>query len=660
MHLAGIASSPSGWSRLAAGQIGYHTRMVTGAHEGGDPLLTTINDPDDLRMLSLEQLPALAEELREYLVDSVSRSGGHLAAGLGAVELTLALHYALDTPQDRLVWDVGHQCYAHKVLTGRRRELPRIRQAGGPAGFPVRDESPYDAFGAGHSSTSISAALGMALAQRAGCGPRRRCVAVIGDGGLSAGEALEGLNHAGDVGADLLVVLNDNEMSISENVGALSNYLTRLLSEPIAGQLRRGARDVLRRLPPVHELARRTEGHVKGLLAPATLFEELGFHYFGPVDGHNVEGLVRVLRNLRDQPGPRLLHVVTRKGKGYGPAEADPISYHGVSRFDPSQGLQKKQAGRLNYTGVFSRWICHAAAADSRVVAITPAMREGSGLVDYARHHPERFFDVGIAEQHAVTLAAGLACEGTRPVVAIYSTFLQRAYDQLLHDVALQRLPVLFAVDRAGIVGADGATHQGAYDLSYLRCVPDLTVMAPGDEAECWRMLATGLALDGPSAVRYPRGSGAGAALPEDLEPLPVGRGEVRRRGGSGVALLAFGALLPEAEAAGAELDATVVNMRFVKPLDEALVRQLAAEHHHLVTVEENVVAGGAGSAVAECLARLGDRTPVTHLGLPDRPILHGERAEQLAELGLDAAGLQRSVAALQAGQGGGGRRRSG
>ena len=617
--------------------------MSSGPREEDKPLLAAITDPEDLRRLPIDRLAPLSREIREYLVESVARSGGHLAAGLGAVELTVALHYTLDTPRDRLVWDVGHQCYAHKALTGRRAELPRIRQRGGPAGFPVRDESPYDAFGVGHSSTSISAALGMALSERAGAAPGR-CVAVIGDGGLGSGEALEALNHAGDADADLLVVLNDNEMSISENVGALSNYLTRLLSEPLAGQLRRGARDVLRYLPPVHELARRTEGHVKGMLAPATLFEELGFNYFGPVDGHDPDALVRVLRNLRDQPGPRLLHVVTRKGKGYGPAEADPISYHGVGCFDPACGLVRAQRQRLNYTDVFSRWICSAAAADERVTAITPAMREGSGLVAYARDYPARYFDVGIAEQHAVTLAAGMACEGARPVVAIYSTFLQRAYDQLVHDVALQRLPVLLAIDRAGIVGGDGATHQGTYDLSYLRCIPDLTLMAPGDEAECWRMLATGLSLDGPAAVRYPRGTGPGTVLPEDMEPLPVGRAEIRRRGRSGVALLVFGALLPEAERAGAAADATVVNMRFVKPLDEAMVAWLAREHDHLVTVEENVVAGGAGSAVSECLARSGSLVPLTHLGLPDEPIQHGARDEILAALGLDEAGLRAAV----------------
>jgi len=620
--------------------------MIKGPRDEDKLLLSAIEDPEDLRQLPVDRLPLLAQEVRDYLVESVAQSGGHLAAGLGAVELTLALHYTLETPRDRLVWDVGHQCYTHKLITGRRRELSGIRQAGGLAGFPVRDESPYDAFGAGHSSTSISAALGMALAERAG-GEPRRATAVIGDGGLGSGEALEALNHAGDVRADLLVVLNDNEMSISENVGALSNYLTRLLSEPIAGQLRRGARDVLRNLPPIHELARRTEGHVKGLLAPATLFEELGFHYFGPVDGHNVEDLVRVLRNLRDQPGPRLLHVVTRKGKGYAPAEEDPISYHGVSRFDPERGLTKGQRSRLNYTDVFGHWICHAAASDTRVTAITPAMREGSGLVEYAQRFPQRFFDVGIAEQHAVTLAAGMACEGVRPVVAIYSTFLQRGYDQLVHDVALQRLPVLFAVDRAGIVGADGATHQGTYDLSYLRCIPDLTIMAPGDEAECWRMLSTGLSLDGPAVVRYPRGAGPGEALPEGLETLPVGQAEVRREGRSGVALLVFGALLPVAEAVGEELGLTVVNMRFVKPLDEATVHRLAGDHRRLVTLEEGVIAGGAGSGVAEYLAGSGHNVPVTHLGLPDVPIHHGARDHVLAEHGLDADGLRRKLQGL-------------
>ncbi len=608
------------------------------------PLLATIDSPEDLRRLPADRLPAVSRELRAYLLESVARSGGHLAAGLGAVELTVALHYALDTPHDRLVWDVGHQCYPHKVLTGRREALPLIRQAGGPAGFPVRGESPYDAFGVGHSSTSISAALGMALGTRIG-GVDRRAVAVIGDGGLTAGEAFEALNHAGGVGADLLVVLNDNEMAISENVGALSNYLTRLLSEPIAGQLRRGARDVLRHLPPVHQLARRTEGHVKGLLAPATLFEELGFHYFGPVDGHDVEGLVRVLLNLRDQPGPRLLHVVTRKGKGYPPAEADPISYHGVSRFDPDHGLSRSRApSPPTYTEIFGRWICDAAEADSRVVAITPAMREGSGLVEYARRFPGRYFDVGIAEQHAVTVAAGIACEGARPVVAIYSTFLQRAYDQVVHDVALQRLPVLFAVDRAGVVGPDGPTHQGAYDLSYLRCIPGMTVMAPADEAECRRMLATGLALDGPVAVRYPRAAGPGAEIPAVTEPLEVGRAEVLREGRSGVALLAFGSLVPVARDVGDELDATVVNMRFVKPLDSALLERLARTHRRLITLEENVVAGGAGSGVAEYLAGAGLHTPVTHLGLPDRPLEHGSRDAILAAAGLDREGVRCAV----------------
>ncbi|MBK1735789.1 1-deoxy-D-xylulose-5-phosphate synthase [Halorhodospira abdelmalekii] len=612
------------------------------------PLLQTIDDPSDLRALSVERLAEVAEELRAFLLACVSQSGGHLSAGLGAVELTLALHYALDTPHDRLIWDVGHQCYAHKALTGRRRWLTEIRQAGGPAGFPVREESDYDAFGVGHSSTSISAALGMVLGS-AHSGTRRRCVAVIGDGGLTAGEAFEALNHAGGSGADLLVVLNDNEMSISENVGALSNYLTRLLSAPLTGQLRRGAREVLRRVPPVHEFARRTEEHLKGMIAPGTLFEELGFHYYGPVDGHDASGLVTVLRNLRDQPGPRLLHVVTRKGKGYAPAEQDPTAYHGVGRFDPARGLTPPSSpGALSYTDVFDRWITQAAVADRRLFAITPAMREGSGLGRFAQRYPERFIDVGIAEQHAVTLAAGLACEGARPVVAMYSTFLQRGYDQLIHDVALQRLPVLFAIDRAGIVGPDGATHQGTFDLSFLRCVPELIVMTPGDEAECWRLLSTGLHADAPAAVRYPRGRGPGCALPKSLAPLPIGQAEIRRRGDAGIALLVFGALLPTAEAVAEELDLTVANMRFVKPLDVACIEQLAATHRHLLTLEENVIAGGAGSAVSEHLARIGNRTPVTHLGLPDTFTPHGDRDALLAASGLDAAGLRSVVASLQ------------
>ncbi|ABI56730.1 1-deoxy-D-xylulose-5-phosphate synthase [Alkalilimnicola ehrlichii MLHE-1] len=608
------------------------------------PLLAQVPDPEALRTLPAHRLPALAKELRHYLLHSVARSGGHLAAGLGAVELTLALHYVFNTPEDRLVWDVGHQCYPHKILTGRRERLGTIRKYGGLAGFPKRAESPYDTFGVGHSSTSISAALGMALAARQ-AGEQRKAVAIIGDGGMTAGEAFEAMNHAGDAGADLLVVLNDNEMSISENVGALSQHLTRILSGRWYHQLRSGSKEVLRRLPPpVHELARRTEEHLKGMVVPGTLFEELGFQYFGPVDGHNVDALVEVLGNLAHQRGPRLLHVVTCKGKGYRPAEQDPIAYHGVGQFDPEQGLPKKSGGSLAYNQVFGRWLCAMAEQDPRLVAITPAMREGSGMVEYARRFPERYHDVGIAEQHAVTLAAGLACESVKPVLAIYSTFLQRGYDQLVHDVALQNLPVLFAVDRAGLVGADGPTHHGSFDLSYLRCVPNMTIAAPSDEAECWRLLSTGYHHDGPFAVRYPRGSGPGAALPEaDLDPLAIGKGVCRRRGRR-IAVLAFGTLVVPALAVAEALDLTVADMRFVRPLDEALIRELADTHDLLVTVEENAVAGGAGSGVSEYLARAGLDVPVRHLGLPDRFVDHGTPAELLAEVGLDEAGLQRSL----------------
>lgn len=612
------------------------------------PLLAQVPDPEALRALPAHRLPALAKELRHYLLHSVARSGGHLAAGLGAVELTLALHYVFNTPEDRLVWDVGHQCYPHKILTGRRERLGTIRKYGGLAGFPKRAESPYDTFGVGHSSTSISAALGMALAARQ-AGEHRKAVAIIGDGGMTAGEAFEAMNHAGDAGADLLVVLNDNEMSISENVGALSQHLTRILSGRWYHQLRSGSKEVLRRLPPpVHELARRTEEHLKGMVVPGTLFEELGFQYFGPVDGHNVDALVEVLGNLARQRGPRLLHVVTCKGKGYRPAERDPIAYHGVSQFDPEQGLpQKAGGGALAYNQVFGRWLCAMAEQDPRLVAITPAMREGSGMVEYAQRFPERYHDVGIAEQHAVTLAAGLACESVKPVLAIYSTFLQRGYDQLVHDVALQDLPVLFAVDRAGLVGADGPTHHGSLDLSYLRCVPNMTIAAPSDEAECWRLLSTGYHHDGPFAVRYPRGSGPGAPLPEgDLSPLPIGKGVCRRRG-QRMAVLAFGTLVTPALAAAEALDLTLADMRFVRPLDEALIQELADSHELLVTVEENAVAGGAGAGVSEYLARASLDIPVRHLGLPDRFVDHGSPGELLAEVGLDESGLRDRLQAL-------------
>ncbi len=633
------------------------------------PLLESIQSPEDLRALPEERLPELAAQLRRFLVESVARTGGHLASNLGAVELAVALHYVFDTPRDRLVWDVGHQSYPHKILTGRREAMARLRQAGGPSGFPRREESPYDAFGTGHSSTSISAALGMALAARRQ-GQRRKAVAVIGDGALTAGMAFEALNHAGDLHADLLVVLNDNDMSISPNVGGLAKHLARILSGRLYVSMREQGKKVLKRMPSVWELARRAEEHVKGMVVPGTLFEELGFNYIGPIDGHDLPTLVRTLRNLRELEGPQFLHVVTRKGKGYPPAEADPCRYHGVTPFDPAQGVgappaqasakastkvpgggpgsgaagSPSHAKPPTYTEVFGRWLCDMAEADPRLVAITPAMREGSGLVAFSERFPERYFDVGIAEQHAVTLAAGLACEGLHPVVAIYSTFLQRAYDQLIHDVALQRLPVTFAIDRAGLVGPDGATHAGAFDLSYLRCVPHLVVMAPADENECRRMLTTAFRHEGPAAVRYPRGRGPGVPVAQDLRPLPpLGRGELRRRG-SGVALLAFGSMVAPALEAAEALGATVANMRFVKPLDETLVLELAAGHRLLVTVEENAVAGGAGSAVAELLAREGVSVPLLQLGLPDRFVEHGERGELLAACGLDPAGIAEQV----------------
>jgi len=612
---------------------------------GPYPLLEGIDDPAHLRELPEHQLPRLATQLREFLLESVARSGGHLAAGLGAVELTIALHYVLQTPHDRLVWDVGHQCYPHKILTGRRAAIGRVRRADGPAGFPSRSESDYDTFGVGHSSTAISAALGMALAAR-GLGSRRKTCAVIGDGGLTAGEAFEALNHAGDVRPDLMVVLNDNEMSISENVGALNRTFARVLSGGLYGNLREEGKRVLEQMPaPMREFAKRAEEHVKGMLVPGTFFEELGFQYFGPVDGHDVLELARVLRRLRPLEGPRLLHVVTRKGKGYPRAEANPIAYHGVKSFDPAAGLGGGGGGSgpPTYTEVFGRWLCDMAELEPRLWGITPAMREGSGLVEFARRFPERYLDTGIAEQHSVTLAAGLACEGARPVLAIYSTFLQRGYDQLIHDIALQELPVLLALDRAGLVGADGPTHHGAFDLSYLRCLPNMTVMAPADENECRQMLYTGVLHEGPAAVRYPRGNGPGANIEEAFTQLAIGRGE-RRREGQGLALLAFGSMVAPALEVGEALDATVVNMRFVKPLDRELLREVASSHDALVTIEENVVDGGAGSAVAEALDAQGLRPPLLRLGLPDRFIGHGERDEQLAWVGLDAAGIRRRI----------------
>jgi 1-deoxy-D-xylulose-5-phosphate synthase len=608
-------------------------------------LLDKIKSPADLRRLERKQLPQLATELRAFLIDSVAQTGGHLSSNLGTVELTIALHTVFDTPEDRLVWDVGHQCYAHKILTGRRAGMSRLRMQGGVSGFPKRSESPHDTFGVGHSSTSISAALGMALAARQK-GEERKAIAIIGDGAMSAGMAFEALNNAGVADADMLVILNDNEMSISPPVGALNNILTRLTSSRTFNAAREAGRHMLGFAPPLLELARRAEEHVKGMIAPGTLFEEFGFQYYGPIDGHDLDALIPTLENLRDLKGPKFLHVITKKGQGYKLAEADPILYHGVSKFAPGEGIQSaKGPGKLTYTQVFGDWLCDMARADSRLVGITPAMREGSGLVRFACEHPDRYFDVGIAEQHAVTFAAGLACEGLKPVVAIYSTFLQRAYDQLIHDVALQNLPVVFAVDRGGLVGADGPTHHGTFDLSFVTCIPNMVVMTPAGEAECRRMLSTAYALDCPSMVRYPRGGGMGTVPEANLDTLPLGRGEIIRRG-SGVALLAFGSLVPAALAAGEELDATVINMRFVKPIDAELIVELAGNHSLLVSVEENAVIGGAGSEVGRVLTEHCLDVPLIRLGLPDRFIDHGEQGQLLAELGLDKDGILRAIRA--------------
>lgn len=606
------------------------------------PLLDAIDSPADLRKLAPAELPRLAAEVRDFLIRSVGETGGHLASNLGTVELTIALHYVFDTPRDRIVWDVGHQTYPHKILTGRREAMAKLRQPGGIAGFPRRAESEYDAFGAGHSSTSISAALGMVTAFRH-LANDQRAVAIIGDGAMTAGMAFEALNNAGASDLPLLVVLNDNDMSISPNVGALSNYLARMMSGKFYAAARRAGEKVLSAVPPIKELAKRAEEHMKGMVTPGTLFEEFGFNYIGPVDGHDLGVLVETLSNIRQLSGPQFLHVVTRKGKGYAPAEANPCLYHGVSRFDPEAGVTEKPAGRPTYTQVFGDWLCDMAAADSRLVSITPAMREGSGLVRFSQEFPRRYFDVGIAEQHAVTFAAGLACEGVKPVVAIYSTFLQRAYDQVVHDVALQGLPVMLAIDRAGLVGADGPTHAGSFDLSFLRCVPDMLIAAPSDENECRRLLTTAFLHHGASAVRYPRGSGTGAAIEPGLDPVEIGKG-VRRRAGREVALIAFGSLVAPALAAAEVLDASVADMRFVKPLDMDLLRELAQTHRLLVTLEENVVAGGAGAGVAEALAALGLTVPILHLGLPDTFIEHGEPSQMLAACGLDAAGIERTV----------------
>lgn len=608
------------------------------------PLLLAIDSPADLRQLPASELESVSAELRQYLIETVSQMGGHFAAGLGAVELTVALHYVFDTPHDRLVWDVGHQAYPHKVLTGRRDQLKTIKCKGGLAPFPTRSESGYDTFGVGHSSTSISAALGMAIAA-ARNGEQRRVVAVIGDGAMSAGMAFEALNHAGSLDVDMLVVLNDNDMSISENVGAFSNYFARVLSGKLYATLREGSKKVLKRMPTVWELARRSEEHMKGMVLPGTIFEELGFNYIGPIDGHDINALVATLRNLRDLKGPQFLHVITRKGKGYAPAEADPIKWHGPGPFDPKSGvIFKEKVSGPSYSQVFGEWICDMAAFDPKIVAITPAMREGSGLVEYSKRFPDRYFDVAIAEQHAVTLAAGMACDGLKPVVAIYSTFLQRAYDQLIHDVALQKLPVTFAIDRAGLVGGDGATHQGSYDLSYLRCIPSLLIMAPADENECRQMLFTAVQSGMPTAVRYPRGQGPGTSIEKAMQPVPIGKAQVRREGRSGLAIVAVGAMVPTCERIAATLDATLVNLRFVKPLDEELLLEIASTHRALVTVEENVVAGGAGSAIGELLAANRAELSLLHLGIPDRFIEHGSREDCLAAAGLDFASIEAAI----------------
>lgn len=612
------------------------------------PRLSRISTPADLRTFGEDQLPAIAEELRAYLIESVGRSGGHFGAGLGVIELTVALHWLYETPDDRLVWDVGHQCYPHKILTGRRDDIHTVKQKDGVAPFPKREESEYDTFGVGHSSTSISAALGMAIAN-ARAGNTRRVVAVIGDGAMTAGMAYEALNHAGgmDPEPNLLVILNDNRMSISENVGGLTKMLGRMTGSKTLNALREGGKKLLGdKNNPTAKFVRRWEEHWKGMFVPSTLFEEMGFHYTGPIDGHDVDALVATLKTLKTLKGPQLLHIITTKGKGYELAEGDQIGYHAVGPFDPAQGLVSKPgAKKPTYTDVFGDWLCDMAAADETLLAITPAMREGSGLVRFSKEYPERYFDVAIAEQHAVTLAAGMACEGAKPVVAIYSTFLQRGYDQLVHDVAIQDLDVLFAIDRGGVVGPDGATHAGNLDLSFLRCVPNMVVMAPADENECRQMLTTGFKHVGPTAVRYPRGTGPGVTVQDTLDTLPIGKADVRRKGAR-IALLAFGAIVPAAQQVGEQLGLTVVNMRFVKPLDRALLLELAKTHEGFVTLEDNVVAGGAGSGVAELLAAEGLAHPVLHLGLPDAFQHHASREQLLAEAGLDVAGIHASVLA--------------
>lgn len=598
-------------------------------------LLAEIDSPEQLRKLDRKQLDQLATEIRELIIDKIQQTGGHISSNLGVVELTLALHYVFNTPEDRLVWDVGHQSYAHKILTGRRDQLHTMRQPGGLSGFPKRSESEYDSFGVGHSSTSISAALGMAIAARAS-GESRRSVAIIGDGALTAGQAYEALAHAGDLGTDLLVVLNDNEMSISKNVGGMANYLARLLSGRFYRSARESSKKMLEKIPPAWEFARRTEEHVKGMMVPGTLFEEMGFNYIGPIDGHDLDTLITTLSNLRNSKGAQFLHIVTKKGKGFEPAEQQPCKYHGVSP------ANSKKSGPT-FTQVFSQWLCDMGAASEDLIAITPAMCEGSGLNAFAERFPDRYFDVGIAEQHAVTLAAGMACEGKKPVVAIYSTFLQRAYDQLIHDVALQNLPVLFAIDRAGLVGADGATHAGSFDLSYLRCIPNMMIMTPSDENECRQMLTTGYHHNGPAAVRYPRGCGNGTAIEPQLDSLPICKAKTCRTGQK-TAILAFGTLLHAALDAAEQTDATVVNMRFVKPLDTAILDEIAANHELIITIEENAVMGGAGSAVNEYYQQQGLKTNLRMMGLPDHFIDHGDHGQMLSACGLDASGIIDSI----------------
>ncbi|MCO7226683.1 1-deoxy-D-xylulose-5-phosphate synthase [Pleionea sp. CnH1-48] len=607
------------------------------------PLLKMIDSPADLRALEETQLPLLAEELRRYLINTISRCGGHFAAGLGTVELTIALHYLYNTPEDRIVWDVGHQAYPHKVLTGRRERLETIRQTDGLHPFPVRTESEYDTFAVGHSSTSISAALGMAIGAKQQ-GIDRKAIAVIGDGAMTAGMAFEAMNHASDTDTDLLVILNDNDMSISENVGGLNNYLAKILSGRFYSSIKEGGKKVLKNMPAISEWAHRAEEHMKGMMLPGTLFEELGFNYIGPIDGHNLEALVQTLSNMKQLKGPQFLHVVTKKGKGYEPAEKDPIAYHGVPIFNPQEdSLPSGGKKKLTYSNIFGQWLCDMAAEDERLVGITPAMREGSDLIEFSRQYPERYYDVGIAEQHCVTLAAGLACEGVKPVVAIYSTFLQRAYDQLIHDCALQDLDVLFAIDRGGLVGGDGATHNGAFDLSYLRCIPNMVIMAAADENECRQMLYTGYQYEGTAAVRYPRGAGTGVTPEQTMTALEIGKGRLIRSGQK-IAILSFGSMLETAKEVGETLDATVADMRFIKPIDGALITELAGTHDAIVTLEENAISGGAGSAVNEYILDKGLSVKVKNIGLPDLFVEHGDHADLMKRLGLTSDAITETL----------------